>query len=205
MQNLFPSIGFSVCGLMFTIVLSLIYISKKKYENVENKLYRIILSTTYFILGLEITFAFTIYYRDRMPLINEFVCRIYIIFCWLWLLNTLIYMYIILKKKKYNSLYEVYKEPFFFVMLIMMIICSIVSFFFKFTFGGDGGQYLSPGGPAEYPLYIASVFFICYFSYLIIKNRNEVKISKVLPLFILIFYFMFNYITQKYYELFAKM
>ena len=41
MQELFPSIGFSLCGLIFTIIISVIYITKKRYENIENKLYRI--------------------------------------------------------------------------------------------------------------------------------------------------------------------
>lgn len=199
MQDLFPSMGFSICGLMFTIILSIIYLSKKRYENIENKLYRIILCITYFIIGLEITYVFTIYFKDKIPFINELVCRTYIVFCCLWLIHNMIYMYAVFKKKKYNSLFEVYKEPFFLITLIVMAISSFISLFFEFTFDGGKGLYLVIGGPAVYPLYVACLFFMIYFVYLIIKNKNEVKLSKILPLIILIIYFILNYLCQRYY------
>ena len=81
MKSLFPSMGFSICGLLFTILISIVYISKKRYENIENKLYRILLCSTYFILGFEIMYVFTIFFMDKMPLANEIVCRLYIILC----------------------------------------------------------------------------------------------------------------------------
>ena len=199
MNKLFPSMGFSICGLIFTILVSIVYISKKRYENIENKLYRILLCTTYFILGFEITYVFTIYFMDKMPLANEIVCRLYIVLCCFWLIHNMIYMYIIFKKKEYKNLFDVYKEPFFLITLIIMGICSIVSFFFKFSYDGGNGVYLVLGGTAVYPLYVASVFFILYFIYLIIVYRKEVKFEKILPLFILIIYFIWNYITQKYF------
>ena len=199
MQELFPSIGFSLCGLIFTIIISVIYITKKRYENIENKLYRILLCTTYFVLGLEITYVFTIYYMDKIPLINELVCRLYILFCCFWLIHNMIYMYVIFKKKEYKNIFEVYKEPFFLITLVAMIVCCIISFFFKFSFDGGKGIYLVLGGQAVYPLYIISAFFIFYFIYLIIKNRKELKPEKVSPLVILIFYIIINVISQKYF------
>ena len=199
MQELFPSIGFSLCGLIFTIIISVIYITKKRYENIENKLYRILLCTTYFVLGIEITYVFTIYYMDKMPVINELVCRLYIIFCCFWLIHNMIYMYIIFKKKEYKNIFEVYKEPFFLITLVAMIVCCIISFFFKFSFDGGKGIYLVLGGQAVYPLYVTSAFFIFYFIYLIIKNRKELKPEKVSPLIILIVYIIINVISQKYF------
>ena len=199
MSNLYPSMGFSICGLVFTILVSIVYISKKRYENIENKLYRILLCSTYFILGFEITYVFTINYMDKIPLINDFVCRLYVVLCCFWLVHNMIYMYIIFKKKEYKKLIDVYKEPFFLMALFIMIICSVASLFFEFTFDGGNGAYIVLGGPAVYPLYVVSVFFIIYFIYLIIAYRKEVKIEKILPLIILIIYFVINYISQKYF------
>lgn len=199
MSNLYPSMGFSICGLVFTILISIVYISKKRYENIENKLYRILLCSTYFILGFEITYVFTINYMDKIPLINDFVCRLYVVLCCFWLVHNMIYMYIIFKKKEYKKLIDVYKESFFLMALFIMIICSVVSLFFEFTFDGGNGAYIVLGGPAVYPLYVVSVFFIIYFIYLIIAYRKEVKIEKILPLIILIIYFVINYISQKYF------
>lgn len=199
MSSLFPSMGFSICGLVFTILISIVYTSKKRYENIENKLYRILLSTTYFILGLEIMYVFTIYFIDEFPLINEFVCRVYIFLCCFWLIHNMIYMYIIFKKKEYKNLIDVYKEPFFMIALILIVTCFIMSLFFKFTFDGGGIYYYVLGGPAVYPLYIASVFFIVYFIYLIIAYRKEIKLEKILPLIVLIVYFIINFISQEYF------
>ena len=74
-------------------------------------------------------------------------------------------------KKEYKNLFDVYKEPFFLITLIVMILCSIVSLFYNFTFDGGNGTYLVLGGPAVYPLYIASVFFVLYFIFTDIVNK----------------------------------
>ena len=52
--NLFSSIGLAVCGIIFLLLVSIMYLSKKKYNSVENTVYRFMLILSICLLILEI-------------------------------------------------------------------------------------------------------------------------------------------------------
>lgn len=199
MSILFPSMGFSVCGLIFILIIAVIYISKKKFNNVENTLYRVTLVITTLILLNEIGYVITINNMDKAPMLNEILCRLYLFLCYVCLVINILYIYIIFKDKKYDSLREFFNEPIFLNTSLIASIAFCASCFLSFNFDGGKGKYLVLGGNAFYPVYIVCTIYIFYFIYLIIKNKYTLNNQKILPLFILVIYFIFNFITQTFF------
>ena len=196
MGYLFPSMAFSICGLIFLIIVTTIYFSKKRFNNVENILYRGMLILSFLLLIFEITFVFTISNIEKVILLNEFICRIYLFFCYLWLILCVGYIYITFTNAKINSLTDLFNQTNMLFFSTSSIISFVISCVLKFEFTSFDGKFYVLGGNAFIPISVLCVLQISYFIYLAIKNNKTIEANKKIPLIILICYFVFNCITQ---------
>lgn len=98
--KLFPSIGFSICALVFLSLVGIMYLSKKKFKNLENKIYAFMLIFTIFLLVLEIVCVYTMSIRFKIPLLNEILCRGYILGSIIWVMCLIIYTWSLGDKNK---------------------------------------------------------------------------------------------------------
>ena len=76
--------GFTICALVFLLLVSFMYLSKKKFKNLENNIYAFLLVLTIILLVLEIVCVYTMSIRDIIPLVNEILCRGYILGTIIW-------------------------------------------------------------------------------------------------------------------------
>ena len=62
MENyIFPSIGFTLCGLIFLTLIIVMYGVKKKFKGPKNSIYKFMLGLTMVLLLLEIFFVVLVF------------------------------------------------------------------------------------------------------------------------------------------------
>ena len=96
--TLFSSIGFTICGLIFLFLVLIMYLSKKKYESLENKIYRFILYLTIILLLIELTYAISMNYVKHPGIFNEIIARSYLLGCIIWVTCLIVYIWSLGKK-----------------------------------------------------------------------------------------------------------
>ena len=97
---LFSSMGFTICALVFTALVGFMYLSKKKFKNLENNVYAFMLLLTIILLILEIVCVYTMSIRNKIPLLNEILCRGYILGTIIWVTCLVIYIWSMSDKNK---------------------------------------------------------------------------------------------------------
>ena len=56
---MFASLGFTIAGLIFMAIIATVYYNKKKYDNIESKIYNFLLIVTILLHLIEIIVVFT--------------------------------------------------------------------------------------------------------------------------------------------------
>ena len=88
-SKIFASMGFSVCGLFFMILILIMYLSKKKYSQNDNKGFIVLLTFTILLLILEICYVISMSINGKLM---ELFCRIYLIGILAWLIGYIYYI-----------------------------------------------------------------------------------------------------------------
>ena len=130
--SLFPSIGLTICGLVFLSLIMLMYLSKKKYGSLENTIYRFMLILTMFLLFIELFFAISMWKTTTIGVINEILARLYILGCIIWVTCLIFYVWSLGKRnatKKNDKKYKLRITLILFVIvsILFMISCIVIS------------------------------------------------------------------------------
>ena len=148
-------------GFLFLLLLFIIYNSKPRYLSVENRLFKIVLTSLLICMGLELISYITMYYRNIIPITNEIVCKVAYAFAILYVVAkesyflSLGYNYKINKLTDLLKVHKKYKIAFWVFSLTLLIFIFLP---FTYHFVNDA-PYLS--GPAYYFVYLyGSVFTI---------------------------------------------
>ena len=194
---LFPSIGFTICGLIFLTLIMVMYIFKKKFNNLENKIYRIMMFIVFFLLILEIVCVYTMSIRSKIPILNEVLCRIYIFGSIVFVSFFILYMLslgIINNEKRRLK----FKVPTISILVIIDVILFIFSCFMPISYtSGANNELFVIGGSAVYALYGISFLLIAILLFSILKNGGKLPISQRIPLyFVFILFIVITAIQQ---------
>lgn len=200
MVNVFASIGLTISGLIFTLVIAIVYLTKKKYNDIENSLYRFLLVFTIFLFILELYCVFTMSIRDKCPILNELLCRLYILGAVTWFISLLIYIWISGQSENYKDTKLLFKEPFFIFSVLFGIICFIFSCFFPITYtSGTNNELYVIGGPGVYSLYAIFAFVGGYMIYLLFRKKNKASFLKKIAIYLFMNVYFFMLIFQLLY------
>lgn len=192
MVYVFASMGLTISGLIFTLVIAVVYLTKKIYKDIENSLYRFLLVLTILLFLLELYCIFTMSIRDMYPLLNEILCRSYILGAITWFVCLVIYIWILGKNNKYENRRLLFKEPFVIFFILLGITMFILSCFLPITYtSGRNDELYVIGGRSVYSLYVIFAFVGGFMIYMLFKNKNKSSFFKRLPIYLfLIFYFV---------------
>lgn len=194
---LFPSIGFTICGLIFLTLIMVMYIFKKKFNNLENKIYRIMMFIVFFLLILEIVCVYTMSIRSKIPILNEVLCRIYIFGSIVFVSFFILYMLSlgIINNEKRRLKFRV---PTISILVIIDVILFIFSCFMPISYtSGVNNELFVIGGSAVYALYGISFLLIAILLFSILKNSGKLPISQRIPLyFVFILFIVITAIQQ---------
>ena len=194
------SVGFTISGLIFTLLIAIIYFSKKKYKEVENKIYGFLLLWTIFLLLLELYCVFAMRIRNIHPILNEILCRIYILGCIIWFLAISVYILVLNSQKNYKSLAEVIRRPIVNIFVFICLGAYIISCFLPLSYtSGINNELYVIGGKGVYVLYFISAFIGIYQIYLLFRNPNKASFFKRLPIFFFLVFYFVMFVIQYFY------
>lgn len=185
------SLGFTIAGLIFLSVIAVISFTKKKYNNIENYIYRFLLIITLFLLLLEVICVFSMANRDKIPLLNEILCRLYILGDIVWFIAIAGYTKCLGDNKQYKSPLEFFGQNFMMSFIFIGILSFFISCLLPMTYGPSSGKIFVIGGQAVFSLYVVFAFIGLYMLYVLLKNKNNSSLMKRMPLVVfLVTYFI---------------
>ena len=191
------SLGLTFSALVFTILIAAVYVFKKKYQGIQNMIYRSLLVITLIILMLELICVYTMSIREQIPLINEFLCRTYLLAYLAWFISIVGYVRSVSINKEYKKSHEFFEEPFMMGLILFSAVLFFVSCFLelRYTSGTGLHQVHVVCGPAVSILYVAFAFVGGYMTVTIMKGINKQNFIKRIPIiFFLVAYFVIGVI-----------
>lgn len=177
---------FPTCALCFSILLNIVYFSKRRLKNVENKLYQFLVISNLFALLFE--YACTFVSLNYIPFFSDLVLKTYLLLLLVWIGTFSIYMiYITKKDHQISKLF----------WIIAMITFAIPILIFPITFAKGAYGPVITGVPVNL-VYLASFIFISVWVMIAIFNKSFNFNIKIIPLMIYIILGIITSIVQNY-------
>ena len=189
------SFYFTVFGMVFLILLMIIYFPKKKVNYLENKIYSYIIMVT-FLSCLAETWSFILVQNGVDSYAFDYLLSLKLLFsCFLaWIYFFTMYILIVTLNEKVNE--NKMKQAIKNSILFLLLIIAIDVFFLPITVTKVGGMLLPTGGAVNL---IYSCVAICVIIMLVIffKNIKNMRNKKFIPLYLLIVVFGIIVMVQK--------
>ena len=180
------SFYFTIYGLIFLILLMLIYFPKKKINLIENNIYSITIITT-LICTLSEVFSFILVKNNVSANSLMYLYTLKILFLgflsWIYFFSLYVIITSIKKDDNENKIRKIIKNSIliFTILAVLVLILPIVV--------TDVNGMLLPTGPAVNLLYIAAAICIIMMFVIFFKNVKNYKNKKYVPLYLLIIMF----------------
>jgi len=188
-----------ICSILYSILLSIVYFSKKRIENSENKIYSVIIRLTLVGLILELFCCFLIPMKDVNEIFNIFAIvfnRAFIIYLATWEYIFTIYMFLISFNKN-DKIYKVLRSKniknFTRILYILIVIGALI---LPLNFYNDGIYVYSYGPAANMTYLVAGIGLLCDI-FCLLKNAKNLMNKKFVPLYILIFLMIVLFIIRR--------
>lgn len=189
-HTLFSSIGFTICALVFTTLVGFMYLSKKKFKNLENNIYAFMLLLTIILLVLEIICVFTMSIRNEVSLLNEILCRSYILGSIIWVTCLIIYVWSLgnKNKEKINSK----KTKIVITIISFVVICLLftISCLSEITYTGGNGELYVIGGDAVTVIYFVGFALMVMLLISMLKNSMKLPLNQRAPVYFVVVFFV---------------
>ena len=185
MFPIFSSMGFTICALVFLSLITIMYLSKKKFKNLENNIFGFMIIFTMFLLILEIVCVITMSNRDKIPLLNEILCRGYILGTIIWATCLIVYLWSLGAKNVKRTKIIVTVLSFIVVTVLFLISCML-----PVSYTGGNGELYVIGGPAVYVLYAVSFVMIITILFVLLKNPLNIPLSSRIPIYFVFIFFI---------------
>lgn len=183
------SIGFtfSTCSLFYSILLTIMYFSKKRLNRVENKIYGSLIICNLIGVILAVSCYYTINNMDNMPFLNYIVSKSLLIYYLAWITIFTIYVFVISYQKKARNEEEKNKnikkisKLFIILFFLIAILVCILPLYFYNTNG-----IIYSYGPSANLLYVVIPLYIISFFLYMVKNLKYLRSKEYIPLFVFI-------------------
>ena len=184
-------ISFIVCSFIYTMLLCIVYYSKKRIKSSETILYSRLLISNLIGLFLEFCCCFSVKHMNDYPLLNEILNRSYLVYFGFFIVTFTAYMYIICTKSKVvysnervhlNKIENIILYSISFIALLCVLLLPLNYYY-------DSNSVYSYG-PAATSLVVASIIFMIIDFILIFSNLKKIKGKKLIPVFSLLTLFI---------------
>ena len=187
-----------IVSLIYLILASSIYYSKKRLRNDENKIYNYLIITTFFGIFLELGCIFSVPNRESLGIITDIINRGYLLYILAWDLIFTKYIFVISfnnekKLSKFLKNKEKVINVLFFNVLAVLFTVGLV--FLKLEYYYDGNSVYS-FGDATILLYGINTFVIGVWLFCLFFNIKEVGYKKFVPLLTFIAGASLNLVTR---------
>ena len=183
------SIGFtfSTCSLFYSILLTIMYFSKKRLNRVENKIYGSLIICNLIGVILAVSCYYTINNMASLPFLNYIVSKSLLIYYLAWITIFTIYVFVISYQKKARNEEEKNKnikkisKLFIILFFLIAILVCILPLYFHNTNG-----IIYSYGPSANLLYVVIPLYIISFFLYMVKNLKYLRSKEYIPLFVFI-------------------
>ena len=186
-----PSIPLLIASLIYTILIFALFCKKEKVKTKENKIYFSLLITVIIGIILDICGIYCHLYLPNNSFIRWFVVKLYLAYL-------LIFVYLI---TKYIVLISYHKEMsltkekeeskkvkhILNFLIAILIISLILNFVLTFTYYKEGNQVYLFGSNTIF-VYGISALGILSWIFIVIKNRKNISIKKIVPIMLFVLF-----------------
>ena len=181
-------IGVSViiCSLIYSIMLTILYFTKRRINNIENKIYKLMVCMNIFGLFNELICCYFTFY-EHISTFHEIMCvvvnRIFILYMLSWLFVFTCYVFFVTFKDKFSLKHS--KKRINAVLGIIYAVLFVLSFVLPLYYYSDG-EYVYSYGPSANLLMIFGGATILFDIWCVFKNKKNMKNRQYYPLYVLI-------------------
>lgn len=175
---------FSACSFFYSVLLTIMFFSKKRIQTLENKIYSYLIISNLVGVVLGVSCYTSILHRDAFPILNDFISKALLIYYLTWILFFTAYTFVISysKKESDKESKEKYFKNIFNILTVIYVVIAILVFILPLNYFSKGTIAYS-FGPSANLLYILIPVYICICLIEMFKNFKEIKNKKYLPLF----------------------
>lgn len=169
-------LNFQIASLFYVILLSIVYFSKKRATNVDNKIFSLLIVVNFAGVILDIVSTSLAFYDFKNVLLNP-ISKVYLIYMISWLILFTIYVVSIANK---NMKFDLKQKWVSIVWMIYILFVIAIAFLPLYNYSNYGRIYTY--GPSVLITYFfAGICSIIWIISLII-NRKNLKNKKYIPL-----------------------
>ena len=177
-------IYFPVCSIFFNVLIMYIYFSKKRLNNIENKIYKTLLISNFFGLFLEILCYFFIRSISYTPMISDIVLRLYLLYLCLFMAAFTDYIAVITYGSKFENkdITKFFKK--IFALTVFIVLLEIPFLFLQpMNIYNNNDVVAYTYGPAvDFVYFVAAISMFIWFINMVI-NIKALRNKKYLPMF----------------------
>ena len=175
---------FSACSFFYSVLLTIMFFSKKRIQTLENKIYSYLIISNLVGVVLGVSCYTSILHRDAFPILNDFISKALLIYYLTWISFFTAYTFVISysKKESDKESKEKYFKNIFNILTVIYVVIAILVFILPLNYFSKGTIAYS-FGPSANLLYILIPVYICICLIEMLKNFKEIKNKKYLPLF----------------------
>lgn len=161
---------FPITGLFFSILLNVVYFTKKRIDNFENHLYKYMVITN--LIALIFEFFCTYFSYNYHSILSLIVLKIYLLLLLSWITVLTIYMMYIARGKSY------FKEMGIVFGILSVLVCFLPIHFTVASYGP------SVYGASVNVIYFMSAFFGIVWLISVLTNISSLHNKKCIPIMI---------------------
>ena len=162
-------------ALVYIILLMFIYFSKRRYKSKENKIYSILIITSFIGVLLELGCRLTIPLLNEIPKTTFLITKLYLVYLLTWVTLLSLYTFIIVNNPQ--SKFKRAKIS----IIITYIINIIIIFYLPINYYNDG-ELIYTYGLSVYWVYIVSFVYIIISIINILLSKTNLKDKKLIPI-----------------------
>lgn len=168
------SIAFSICSLFYVILIMIMYFSKERLKNDENKIYSILVITTFIGLSVEVISTALSLMTTGLVFVKMIFYRLIMLYFVSWIFVFFTYIYYISKKHRRISIRG---------LLVLYLVIAFVTLVLPLYIKSSNNIVQYTYGPSVNFAYLVSGVFIVICIGLMIYNYKHIKSKKYIPLF----------------------
>ena len=169
---------------IYCIIVSIIFFSRKKVNNLETKLYSMVMISTLLSIVLEFLSGYFIMNLTNHEMIALVVNKLHIANMCIWI--TLFTSYVIIVTNGEEIINDFLKKSSVRILfLILLTVLTTLSYVLPLEFYNDG-NYMYTTGMGPMLIMVLGMIYILIDIYFIMKNRKNLNSVKLTPLIILI-------------------
>lgn len=171
------SIGFSLCGLLITILVIITFFSKTVYKSNETTIYKKLIIITLAGLIIDLLCTVTTIYNDKISILNLIVLKLYLIYLVTWLYLFALYVREISKKITIKLDLSILKI----IYILSIIFISILPI--NLVIKENYAVRYTNGASVNFT-YVVSIIYIAIIIMYVLLNLKNIKSKKYIPIFI---------------------